>query len=479
MALSPEEQIKLNKLIEEGIKLSRQLNDTQQESSFENYTGSLVDAERLVASLRKEWREYTSDIAGTREGFTRIVDEIKKMSTGTNAARAAFKSLASLAQKLQYHQEGISKLSSKEIDNLKKQVDKRTADLNLAEKLAKDQIDFLKNKGRLNTKEKTQLKEAQAEIEEIEGSHNYVEKSINKITSDMLFYGKEIDFTIIILIVIVILAAYILFSYYQQQKQSIPIIFDSHSTITSTTVAIPAKTQLKNGAFAISLWIKFNSSIPSSVPSFNLLRLTKTNGTATPLSLTLDASGNLIVTTIVATTTTKTNIILFPVEEAVNVVLNYNGDDDIDSDKDEKVYDPTTNSKISIFNPSANTFYNNSKRALDVYINGLLNNTISVDTLTNSKTDPDSPPYITYMDASMNYMTTNGNQIIVGDESSSAVVDGTISNAEFIKDGCSPQNARDIFNQGESGSILENLLSYKLRFSFIEDDKETKMYDFP
>ena len=294
----------------------------------------------------------------------------------------------------------------------------------------------------------------------------------------MLFYGKEIDFTIIILTVIVILAAYIIFSYYQQQKQSIPIIFDSHSTITSTTVAIPAKTQLKNGAFAISLWIKFNSSIPSSVPSFNLLRLTKTNGTATPLSLTLDASGNLIVTTIVATTTAKTNIILFPIQEAVSVVLNYNGDDDIDSDKDETVYDPTTNTQISIYNPSANTFYNNSKRAVDVYINGLLNNTISVDTLTNSKTDPDSPPYITYMDASMNYVTTNGNQIIVGDDSSAAVVDGTISNAEFIKDGCSPQNVRDIFNQGQSGSILENLLSYKLRFSFIEDDKEMKTYDF-
>jgi hypothetical protein len=298
----------------------------------------------------------------------------------------------------------------------------------------------------------------------------------------MLFYGKEIDFTIIILIVIVILAAYILFSYYQQQKQSIPIIFDSHSTITSTTVAIHAKTQLKNGAFAISLWIKFNSSIPSSIPSFNLLRLTNTNAatTATPLlSLTLDASGNLVVTTIVATTTAKTNIILFPIEEAVNVVLNYNGDDDIDPDKNETVYDPTTNTQISIFNPSANTFYNNSKRALDVYINGLLNNTISVDTLTNSKTDPDSPPYITYMDASMNYVTTNGNQIIVGDDSSAAVVDGTISNAEFIKDGCSPQNVRDIFNQGQSGSILENLLSYKLRFSFIEDDKEMKTYDFP
>jgi hypothetical protein len=295
----------------------------------------------------------------------------------------------------------------------------------------------------------------------------------------MLFYGKEIDFTFIILIVILILAAYILFSYYQQETQTVSIIVTSHPATTLTTVSIPEKTQLKNGAFALSLWIKFNSSIPSSIPTFNLLRLTKKDGTATPLTLTLDSSGNLVVTTIMATTTAKTNIILFPIGEPVNVVLNYNGDDDIDPDKSETVYDPTTNSQISIYNPSANTFYNNSKRALDVYINGLLNNTISVDTLTNSKADPDSPPYITYMDASMNYITTNGNQIVIGDDDKSiTLADGTISNAAFIKDGCSPQNVRDIFNQGESGSILENLLSYKLRFSFIEDNKEINTYDF-
>lgn len=293
----------------------------------------------------------------------------------------------------------------------------------------------------------------------------------------MLFYGKEIDFTTIILIVILILAAYILFSYYQQQKQSIPIIINSHPATTVNTISIPEKTPLKNGAFAISLWIKLNSSISfsSSVTTFNLLRLI--NGSATPLSLTLDASGNLIVTTITSKTSKLNTIMLFPIGESVNVVLNYNGDDDIDSDKDETVYDPTTNTQISVYNPDAKTFYNNnSNRALDVYINGLLNNTISVDTLTNSKPDADSPPYITYMDPSMNYITTNGNQINVGD--TSATVDGTISNVEFIKDGCSPQYVLNIFNQGESGSILENLLSYKLRFSFIEDNKETKTYDF-
>ena len=294
----------------------------------------------------------------------------------------------------------------------------------------------------------------------------------------MLFYGKEIDFTTIILTVVLILAAYILFSYYQQQKQAIPIVVTSRPTTTVNTVSIPEKTQLKNGAFALSLWIKLNSAIQlsPSPSSFNLLRVTKKDGTSpSPLTLALDADGNLVVST---ATVAKTTIMLFPIGESVNIVLNYNGDDDVDPDKSETVYDPTTDQKIPIYNPDAKTFYNGSKRALDVYINGLLNNTISIDTLTNSKADPDSPPYITYMDASMNYITTNGNQIVVGDNQSVTLMDGTISNAAFIKDGCSPQDVLSIFNQGESGSILENLLSYKLRFSFIEDNKETKTYDF-
>jgi hypothetical protein len=294
----------------------------------------------------------------------------------------------------------------------------------------------------------------------------------------MSFYGKEIDFTTIILTVVLILAAYILFSYYQQQKQAVPIIVTSRPATTVNTVSIPEKTQLKNGAFALSLWIKLNSAthLSSASSLFNLLRVTKKNGTSpSPLTLALDADGNLVVST---ATVTKTTIMLFPIGESVNVVLNYNGDDDIDPDKSETVYDPTTNKNIPIYNPDAKTFYNGSKRALDVYINGLLNNTISVDTLTNSKVDPDSPPYITYMDASMNYITTNGNQIVVGDNQPVTLMDGTISNAAFIKDGCSPQDAISVFNQGESGSILENLLSYKLRFSLIEDNKEMKTYDF-
>jgi len=297
----------------------------------------------------------------------------------------------------------------------------------------------------------------------------------------MLFYGKELDFTYIILIVILISAMYILYSFYQQQKESIQVISSSQPIVQLKTVAIPNNVALSNGAFAMSLWVNLNSSpqfIVNSASNLNLVRLTNTNSTKIPitfLSLTLDNSGNLDVS---HSSNQNTSIMLFPIGEPVNIVLNYNGDDDIDVDKNETVYDPITNKNIPIYNPDSNTFYNGSKRALDVYINGLLNNTIIIDTLTNSTSDANSP-YVTYLDASMNYVTTNGNQIVIGDNQTVATttLDDTISNVTFIKNGCSPQDVRNIFNQGNSGSILENLLSYKLRFSLLEDNKEVKTYD--
>jgi hypothetical protein len=140
MALTPEEQQRLNRLIQEGIQLARQLNDTQQESSFRNFTGSLTDAERLVGSLRDEWREYTQDIAGTALNFQRIVDEIKNMNSGVKRSQQTFSGLNSLAQKLQSHQEGISKLSSKEIKNIKDRVKNKINELNLSKQLLEDQL---------------------------------------------------------------------------------------------------------------------------------------------------------------------------------------------------------------------------------------------------------------------------------------------------------------------------------------------------
>ena len=55
--MTPEEQAKLNKLLQEGIELAKKLNDTAAEASLKNFNGDLKTAELAIDSLRKEWKE--------------------------------------------------------------------------------------------------------------------------------------------------------------------------------------------------------------------------------------------------------------------------------------------------------------------------------------------------------------------------------------------------------------------------------------
>ena len=135
--MTPQEQQQLNKLLQEGIELAKKLGDTAAETSLRNFNGDLKTAQLAVKSLKDEWKEYINDISGAREGFTRIVDEIKNMNSGAKIARSSFSSLASVASKLQSHQENITFLTSKELQSLKSKSGDRFNDLLLAGKLAK------------------------------------------------------------------------------------------------------------------------------------------------------------------------------------------------------------------------------------------------------------------------------------------------------------------------------------------------------
>jgi multidrug resistance efflux pump len=136
--MTPQEQQQLNRLLQEGIELAKKLGDTAAEASLTNFNGDLRTAELAVRSLKNEWSEYVNDIKGAREGFTRIVDEIKNMNSGAKMAKSSFSGLASITAKLQSHQENINSLSSKELQSLKSKTSSRFNDLLLAGKLAKD-----------------------------------------------------------------------------------------------------------------------------------------------------------------------------------------------------------------------------------------------------------------------------------------------------------------------------------------------------
>ena len=170
---------------------------------------------------------------------------------------------------------------------------------------------------------------------------------------------------------------------------------------------------------------------------------------------------------------------VLPLNEPVNVILNYNGDDEYNEDKNQ-FFTAEDGTKKPIYNTNTGFAYNN--RALDVFINGRLNNTIILNTsLTrNDKGTPNcATRCVSYNDASMNYIIDDNVEVLIGSVGSVPITGpvGTISNVTFIKGGCTIEDAQIINNNGNSSNFLDDLFSYKLQFSLLEDDKKVKVYE--
>ena len=298
----------------------------------------------------------------------------------------------------------------------------------------------------------------------------------------MLFYGKEINIFYIILLVIFILVVYILFSFYTQQKQTIALTTSSQPILSAgAIVPIPIQpgAKLERGAFAISLWINITSWVPPTTvdASFNVLSLNNTTNTNPSITTTtniltsyIDAHCNLFISSTLFTPKQTYQITSspLPINEPVNVILNYNGNDDYNEDENE-YYKDSSGIKQPIYNTDTGFIYSN--RALDVFINGMLNNTIILNTsLSKDKGNAcNNNVCVSYFDdASMNYFTNDNIQLLVGSagDSGSGPI-GTISNVGFIRGGSTTEDAQSINNGGNSSSILDDLLSYKLRFSLL------------
>jgi len=103
--------------------------------------------------LRREYQDWTSDIDSSLQSFKEISSELNKFKTGINDSKKSYSNLESLAQKLQYHQKGISTLSSRELSNLQKK--------------AKQQIKNLETSQNTLTNDRTRLLEEQRRYENI------------------------------------------------------------------------------------------------------------------------------------------------------------------------------------------------------------------------------------------------------------------------------------------------------------------------
>ena len=102
---------------------------------FDNLVKSGKAAKDYLQKLREEASNFAGDISEAVEGFQRMINEIKNTNTGVNRVTKSFQNLSSIAEKVQYHQKGISELTEKDIKQLQKKQEKEKTNLQNVSKL--------------------------------------------------------------------------------------------------------------------------------------------------------------------------------------------------------------------------------------------------------------------------------------------------------------------------------------------------------
>ena len=239
---------------------------------------------------------------------------------------------------------------------------------------------------------------------------------------------------------------------------------------------ISYKTNHPNPDYDSKLSMTFSGVLENGV-SFDSKRIFGSNMVTVDLPTTLTEVPNFDTTSVL------------PIKEPMNIILNYNGDDDYNEAKNQ-FFTAKDGTRIPIFNTNTG-FADDSNRALDVFINGRLNNTIILNTSltrndkgtknTKNCMSAQSNMCVSYNDAFMNYFIDDNVRLLIGSVESFPITGpvGTISNVTFIKGGCTIEDAQTINNGGNSSNFLDNLFSYKLQFSFLENNNKIKVYEIP
>lgn len=175
-----------------------------------NQAQQLGNAVQQLKRLRDEYAEWTNDIDSSLQSFKEISSELNKFRKGINDSRKSYSSLESIAQKIQYHQKGISTLSSKELENLQKKAQQERTRLKNAQKtLENDRVQAIAEKRRItqsslsDIEKRKQLGKINGIIDNIsksyrqnkellEGENNALEH-VNETLSETLKIQKQIE----------------------------------------------------------------------------------------------------------------------------------------------------------------------------------------------------------------------------------------------------------------------------------------------
>lgn len=151
--LSASELQELKKLYQDIDGLTQ-----SQADAMANQVQQIGNARRELDRLKTEYNKLTSDISDSLTIYQRITQEISNQSIGINESKKGYRGLTSIAEKLQYHQQEISNLSSKDVKKLIEKTNQEVQRLKNSQTLLNDKKSELEAEKRLaeNTSQRTQ-----------------------------------------------------------------------------------------------------------------------------------------------------------------------------------------------------------------------------------------------------------------------------------------------------------------------------------
>jgi hypothetical protein len=109
-------------------------------NKFIQALGGVEEARKNLTQMRKEFANINSDVNYFAESLAKVLQEIKGQNNALGKTKSAYSSLSSIANKLKYDQDGISRLSEKELKKMKEKFGQQKDTLNLAKKLNEERI---------------------------------------------------------------------------------------------------------------------------------------------------------------------------------------------------------------------------------------------------------------------------------------------------------------------------------------------------
>ena len=163
-------------------------------SKFIDALGGVEAARKNLVQMRKEFANLNSDVSYFAESLTKVLQELKNQNNALGKTKSAYSSLSSIANKLKYDQDGISRLSEKELKKMSEKINQSRQSLNLAKQINEERINEINNELQSTSfnpskiaalqKEKKTLREANNETKQFltdtENGYIALEAAINK-----------------------------------------------------------------------------------------------------------------------------------------------------------------------------------------------------------------------------------------------------------------------------------------------------------